>query len=120
MIHEGEVKVLERILAATREGAIAWREEADGWYSSDSVLAWMMFRFRYYEATNQVGADPLAVEFSMPALNGVYFAGTAGYGLFREILAAAFEKWHLPFEPGRALALLEEGLAKGAKGAKGE
>lgn len=49
----------------------------------------------YFEATNQIGADPAMFEFSMPGMNGKFAFGTEGANLFFDLLEAAFpEKWN--------------------------
>jgi hypothetical protein len=52
------------------------------------------FRFLYYEATNQIGADPRAIEFCMPGMNQVFFMGTEGCDLVLDILSEAEPGWN--------------------------
>ena len=115
MIYARDVELLRRILDATREGLIIWREEQDGWFAADVGGCRLLFRHLYYEATNQIGADPLAIELSMPGRNAAFFAGTEGYALFEEILGMAFDKWRTTGDPSDALRRLEKGLLE-AKG----
>ena len=50
----------------------------------------ILIRKMYYEATNQIGADPRAIELHMPCLNAVFICGTEGWNLCFELLDAAF------------------------------
>ncbi len=93
MLYDRDLKVLNRLLEATREGSIVWREDDAGGYTAEVGGRRIYFRFRYFESTDQIGADPLMIELGMPGLNAGFFAGTEGYCLFLEILAEAFESW---------------------------
>ncbi len=103
--------LLDRLVERTKAGRVVWREEVDGWFTAEIGGTFpARFRFLYFEATNQIGADPLAIQLMMPGWNGVYFAGTEGFQCFREILAIAFEGWRPAPDPREALRLLDEGL----------
>lgn len=85
--------ILSRILTATVDGRLKWHANFDGWYSTpigthnDQILIRRMF----IETTNQVGADPYFVEFSMPGWNGRYAIvdDSEGWQWIRRILEAA-------------------------------
>jgi hypothetical protein len=112
MIHQNGLTLLSRIHLETCAGNIAWRQDDDGWYSAEIGARYpASFRFLVFEATNQVGVLPSAIELFMPGLSTVYFAGTEGFDLFLEILAAAFERWRPAPDPSKALQHLERGLS---------
>lgn len=87
MIHERDIAILRRLLSATKSKAVSWRQGADGWYSSQIGGGEVCFRFLYYEATNQVGADRVMIDFMMPGRNARFACGTEGYDLFMELMA---------------------------------
>jgi hypothetical protein len=92
--HERDLAVLERLLEATRRGDVVWRGSESGeWFEAGLAGREINFRFLYFEATNQVGADRQAIEFNMPGLNARFFCGTEGFDLLLDILGAAFEGW---------------------------
>lgn len=97
MRYERDLRVLRHILEATRLGLLTWKKERDAqsdWYSAELGEHPIQFRFLYYEATNQVGADPGAIDFHMYGMNARFAFGTEGWSLVAEILAAAFPYWH--------------------------
>ncbi len=97
MRYERDLRVLRHILNATRQGLLTWKKERDAqsdWYSAELGERSIMFRYLYYEATNQIGADPCAIDFHMYGMNARFAFGTAGWGLIEEILAAAFPSWY--------------------------
>lgn len=95
MIHDEELLILKRIVRATESGAIHWDDEdAHGWYSCDLAGRQIIFRLLWFEATNQIGADPGMFQFSMPGWNSKFAFGTQGADLLFDLLAAAFPtKW---------------------------
>ena len=115
MVDNNDMALLKRLLVATPEREIRWREvkDVDVWYKADVGGHFpASFRFLRYEAANQIGADPMAIQLQMPARNAVYFAGTPGFQVFLEILSLAFEHWRPAPDAAEALQLLEEGLAR--------
>ena len=66
--------IFSRILAATEDGRLTWHKEFDGWYSAaiGKQNERILIRRMFIETTNQVGADPYFVEFSMPGWNARY------------------------------------------------
>jgi hypothetical protein len=84
--------VLSRVLAATEDGRLQWEQHSDGWYSA-AVGAHnekILIRRMFLEATNQVGADPYFVEFSLPGWNARFAIvdDSEGWQWIRRILDA--------------------------------
>jgi hypothetical protein len=98
MLDANANEVLSRILVATECGRLVWQEDADGWFSAQigSHNEKILIRRMFIEATNQIGADPYFVQFSMPGWN-TRFAITGdsdGWRAISKILNAAFpEGW---------------------------
>ena len=71
---EEQRTIIRRILAATEDGRLKWHQEFDGCYSPNigTDNEKIIIRRMFIEATNQVGADPYFVQFSMPGWNGRY------------------------------------------------
>ena len=111
MIHDAELLILQRIIDATRAGVIKWEDEdAHGWYSTKLAERQIDFRMLWYEATNQIGADPGMFEFCMPGWNSKFAFGTQGSDLLFDLLVAAFPtKWKAR-ELTFAIAFLDEHL----------
>jgi len=105
-----ELEILNRLLEATRVGDIVWSEEDEGQFNATVGGRGIYFRFLYYEATNQDGADPRMFEFGMPGLNGGYHCGTEGWSILMEILESAFEKRRPSGDPDGAMKFLDRAL----------
>ena len=96
MSHEQVVSVLNLLLEATKFKALTWEKSVDGlsdWYCAKLGGREIAFRQLYFEATNQIGADPYMFDLHMPGLNDCFACGTEGYRLMMEILGAAFSEW---------------------------
>ncbi len=89
MRHQATNDLLRRLLQLTKSKLIEWNKDDDGWYSARLHSHFICFRFLFYEATNQLGADPRFIEFSMPGINAVFAFGTEGADLLLEILSVA-------------------------------
>ena len=90
-----------------------WREEKDAlsdWYIAEAGDRKIEFRFLWFEATNQTGADPSIVDFHMPGLNGKFAFGTEACNLIMEILGEAFPKWKGHVDPSDAEKYLLDNL----------
>lgn len=111
MIHDAELLILHRIIGATRSGALKWEDEdVHGWYSTVLAGRQIVFRLLWYEATNQIGADPAVFEFNMPGWDSKFAFGTQGADLLFDLLATAFPaKWKAR-ELAFATAFLDEHL----------
>ena len=97
MSHEQVVSVLKLLLEATKSKALTWEKSVDGlsdWYCAKLGGREIAFRQLYFEATNQIGADPYMFDLHMPGLNDCFACGTEGYRLMMEILGAAFSEWN--------------------------
>lgn len=90
MIHQRDIKILQKLHDATIAKAMTWTEGSDGWYTADVGGSEICFRFLYFEATNQVGADRSMIDFHMPGRNARFACGTEGFGILMELLGAAF------------------------------
>jgi len=96
MIYQRNLTVLKRLYAATEAKRITWTEgkTEDGFgdkcYTAVVGGREIWFRSLYYEATNQIGADPLAIELQMPGLHTKFAIGTKGNDILMEVLACAF------------------------------
>jgi hypothetical protein len=110
--HDLTLKILEEILKATRAQRMIWRVEKlpDTWYTATLGDQDISFRLCWYEATNQIGADPRMFEFSMPELNAIFAFGTEGADLLFEILGEAFSSWVGHNNPKRAFDWLTRQL----------
>ena len=95
MIHQRDIAILQKLHAATATKTISWKEGDDGWYTASVGGREICFRFLYFEATNQVGADRHMIDFQMPGRNARFACGTEGFDILMEILACAFE-WDTP------------------------
>ena len=96
MIHGQTTRVLERLLEATRVGALVWREDegmSGTWYRADYDGSMLVIQFLYLEATNQAGADRHILRLMMPGRSAFFACGSEGYHLLLEVLAAAFDSW---------------------------
>ena len=93
MIYEKTLNVLNKLLELTQRGALRWSEEPDGWFTANVEGRTITFRFLYFEATNQVGADPHTIDLVMPGLNTKQACGTEGFSILLELLQAAFPNW---------------------------
>jgi len=92
MLHERNLAILQRLHEATVSKAITWSvADAQGWHCCKLGGQEICFRFLYFEATNQVGADPQMFDFMMPGCNARFACGTKGFDLLLEIMSAAFE-----------------------------
>lgn len=110
MLDPDAADLLARVLAETKSGRLKWQRDADDYFRAEvGVNAQpILIRRMFLEATNQVGADPYFVEFSMAGWNA-RFAITEdsdGWRAVRGILEAAFAGEWLP-NPKQALAHLE-------------
>ena len=98
MRHEFQLAIIQRLIAATKAKKLVWKDEDEhGWFTAPvgDDGAQIVFRMLYFEATNQIGADPAMFEFSMPGMNGKFAFGTMGANLLFDLLEAAFpEKWN--------------------------
>lgn len=94
--------ILRRILAATEDGRLTWRPEADGWYSAaiGAHNEQILIRRMFIEAANQVGADPYFVEFSMPGWNSRYaiVGDSEGWQWIKRILEAGVGGWETDYK----------------------
>ena len=90
MIHQRDIAILQKLYNATVAKAITWTEGDDGWYTTNVGGREICFRFLYFEATNQVGADRSMIEFHMPGRNARFACGTEGFDILMEVLDAAF------------------------------
>ena len=99
---EEQRTILRRILAATEDGRLKWHQEFDGWYSANigSHYEKIIIRRMFIEATNQVGAAPYFVQFSMPGWNGRYAIvdDSEGWQWIRRILEAGIGGWDTEYE----------------------
>jgi len=114
---EEQRTILSRILAATEDGRLKWHKEFDGWYSAaiGTHNERILIRRMFIETTNQVGAEPYFVEFSMPGWNGRYAIvdDSEGWQWIRRILEAAIGGWDTDYE--RTLAYLDVHLPETEK-----
>ena len=85
MIHEIDIAILKKLYEVTSCKKLHWNEDSDGWVSAHLGGRDIAFRFLYYEATNQIGADRRMIEFTMPGRNAVFACGTEGFDLLMEI-----------------------------------
>jgi hypothetical protein len=94
--------ILSRILAATVDGRLKWRQEFDGWYSAaiGAHNERILIRRMFIEATNQVGADPYFVQFSLPGWSGRYAIvdDSEGWQWIRKILEAGIGGWDVDYK----------------------
>ncbi len=99
MLDDDEAALLSRVCEETKKGRLAWVQDADGYFvatfghEDQKILIRQMF----IEATNQIGADPYFVEFSMPFWNARFAItdDSDGWRAIRAILDAAFPTgWH--------------------------
>ena len=110
--HARDLAILRRLLAATRAGQIAWGEEDDaGYFTAELAGREIHLRRMWYEATNQIGADPRAFEVSLPGANLGFFAGTEGWSLVLDILDAGRPEWRRHHDRLDPLAWLDAALA---------
>ncbi len=93
MNYEMSIAVLNKLLIATKAGIATWREDEHGWFTTQVGDRAITFRFLYFEATNQIGADRYIIDFSMPGLNDRFACGTQGFCLILELLEAAFPSY---------------------------
>jgi hypothetical protein len=114
MRYKQVLAVLEVLLEATKSKALTWEKSVEGvsdWYCTELAGRAICFRQLYFEATNQIGADPYMFDLHMPGLNDCFACGTEGYYLMLEILGAAFEEWRSDRDNEFALRFLRESLA---------
>jgi hypothetical protein len=90
MNHERDIALLSRLLRATVAKSITWSQSEDGWYSCRVGGRVIAFRFLYFDATNQAGADPQIIDFMMPGRATRFACGTQGFDLLIEILEVSF------------------------------
>jgi len=105
MNYESNIAILNKLLSATVAKRIVWTVDAsDEWYTTVVGGREICFRFLYYEATNQIGADRRMIEFNMPGRDGVFACGTIGFDILLDILAHAFA-WEVDttFDPMKFL-----------------
>src|SRR5205809_438728 len=99
MLNVASAAVLDRLLEATKQGRITWQKDPDGWFKAGigSHNEYVLMRQIFMEATNQIGADPYFVEFTMPGWNTRFTIADDSEGWRRicGILNAAFpDGWH--------------------------
>lgn len=89
--------IFSRIVAATKDGRLDWREEFDGYYSAaiGTHNEKILIRRMFIEATNQAGADPYFVEFSIPGWKGRFAIvdDSEGWQWIKRILEAGIGGW---------------------------
>ena len=107
MIYQNTLAVLRHLLLLTQQSKIRWSEASDGWFTSKVAGSAINFRFLYFEAANQVGADPHTIELMMPGLNEKLSCGTEGFSIMLELLGAAFPHWRMPCDQGAIAFLLQ-------------
>lgn len=123
MSHEQVLTVLKLLLEATKSKALIWNKSVDGlsdWYCTELAGREICFRRLYFEATNQIGADPYMFDLHMPGLNDCFACGTEGFHLMLEILGAAFEEWQSDRDSEYAIRFLRESLADKLDDSTGE
>lgn len=105
------LQICRKLLDATRNHRLVWRETEDGWYAAEIGGREICVRFLYFEATNQPGADRRMIELFMPGADLVYSCGTEGFDILLELISEAFG-WE---KSGRksALEFLEKVLDQG-------
>jgi hypothetical protein len=122
MSHEQVLEVLKLLLEATKSGTLTWKKSVDSlsdWYSTELAGREICFRQLYFEATNQIGADPYMFDLHMPGLNDCFACGTEGYKLMMEILWAG-GGWENRGDPEFAIRFLRESLADKPNNSAGE
>jgi hypothetical protein len=114
MLDADSAAVLQRVLAETQSGRLKWERDADGYFRAEigASVQPILIRRMFLEATNQVGADPYFVEFSLAGWNARFAIteDSEGWRRIREILNAAFPEGWLP-NPKAALAHLDLALS---------
>jgi hypothetical protein len=94
MLDADSKALLERVLAETRSGRLRWTRDADDYYRAEVGInaTPILIRRIFLEATNQVGADPYFVEFSMAGWNARFAItnDSDGWRAVQRILNAAF------------------------------
>ncbi len=110
MLDPDSAALLARVLAETRSGRLKWQLDADDYFRAEvgTNAQPVLIRRMFIEATNQVGADPYFVEFSLAGWSARFAItdDSDGWRAVREILDAAFPEGWLP-DPKQALAQLE-------------
>ena len=107
MRHSENRDILERILALTKKNRLRWKHDVDtDWFDAQVGESKIAFRFLRYEATNQIGADPMAFQFIMRGFSEVYFFGTEGASIIFEILEAGLDWTCTSYE--KAVEFLDE------------
>lgn len=112
MKYEDRHEILQRLIDATKAGKLTWQDEDEhGWYTAKLGGREIIFRQLFFEATNQIGADPAMFEFTMPGMSAKFALGTRGADLLFELLGAAFpDKW-LSRETDFPARFLDENLS---------
>ncbi|HEX5444437.1 MAG TPA: hypothetical protein VFW87_11430 [Pirellulales bacterium] len=94
MLDDDAAALLQRLREETATGRLVWAEDADGCFVAHfgPEKQQILIRRMFFEATNQIGADPYFVELSMPFWNARFTIteDSDGWRAIRDILNAAF------------------------------
>ena len=116
MRYDDKIVILDMLYDATIRRLIKWTKDEQDWISStitDGELEGdINVRYLFYEATNQIGADPYMLEFNMPGCNAVFAIGTKGYDILHQTISVGLGHEEDGFQSGvtylkDAIALLE-------------
>ena len=69
MIHDRVLQILTKIKDLTHERQLKWVKDPDDWFTAGRDQFKISFRLMFFEATNQVGANPRSFQLVMPGLS---------------------------------------------------
>lgn len=119
MIYEQVLQVLIRLLDGTKTGALSWvKDEYGDWYTARTNGREISIRFLHFETTNEIDARRHSLQLSVPGLSAFFSAGSQGYCLLWETLAAAFEEYRAETESygQEAIKFLDEIIESSGNG----
>jgi hypothetical protein len=89
-MHQKHLQLLELLVETTHSGRAAWRRETTGIHRTELAGIPCSLRFKPPLSASGAHADGDAVEVTLGATTLTFWAGSEGYDLVEDILAAAY------------------------------
>ena len=89
-MHEKQLELLNLLLDATRSGRAVWRRDGSESHHTDVAGSRCSFRFKHPLLAGEEGSDADAVEITADNTVWTFYAGSVGFAMVIDLLAAAY------------------------------